>query len=88
MNPIRRRYANLLEAAQNKAVRLLGIENEILNAGNAQSRFGELLEACANSGPQTIESSNGVFVLTLLRADNSPRGKSILTKGGPLDQGD
>lgn len=49
---------------------------------DAQERFGDLLDAAANRGPQTIVDHNRRFQLTLTGSRWSPKAKELLLSGG------
>lgn len=60
------------------------MKRNVWTAEEARQSFSELLDAATNHGPQRIQAGNLVFEIALVRASETPRGKEILKKGGPL----
>ena len=54
----------------------------------AHRQFDELLEAAAERGPQEIAGRGRRFRLTAIELSASPRGRELLSRGGPLEDGD
>ncbi|MGN6303603.1 MAG: hypothetical protein ACTHNH_02220 [Mesorhizobium sp.] len=63
-------------------------DSNIWELSDARDRFDDLLAAAANRGPQIIRGENLHFRLSLERAQSSPKGTALLTKGVPRDDDD
>ncbi len=63
-------------------------DSNVWEVAEARARFDDLLASAASRGPQIVRSGHQDFKLTLSRSSSSPKGRALLSKGGPLEDDD